>query len=375
MKIKTLTTYDVYNYGASLQAYALQKYLSELGHEVEIINYQPEYLTRKYNYKWVNPESKLSKYAITRVAYRIMKFLQRQTTLGRKKKFDIFNHNILKETSTRYTTYESLCSNPPQADLYIVGSDQVWNIFYDTGRDPAFFLEFVRQGHKASYAASFSYLNIDIKNKIRIKKSLETFDAVSVREFQGLDILKDMGIKGNWVLDPVFLLSEEKWKSLMANNIPQEQYLLIYDFESNKELKKFAIRYAKKNRLKIYAIVDTYPLLYADRNFTKAGPKEFITLIYHCQAFISNSFHGTAFSIIFNKPVFVFNRNRHQVNSRMESLMTLFNLKACILNNTDKWETAYNYKFNYKEINKIAQIELTKSREYLNNLVKNISND
>lgn len=169
MKIKTLTTYDVYNYGASLQAYALQHFLSNLGHDVEIINYQPYYLTRKYDYKWVNPESKLSKFILTRIAYRIMKYLQRQTTLRRKKAFDIFNHQILKETSVKYTSYKSLCDNPPKADLYIVGSDQIWNVFYEAGRDPAFFLEFVKQGYKASYAASFSYLEIDTENKIRIK--------------------------------------------------------------------------------------------------------------------------------------------------------------------------------------------------------------
>ena len=84
MKIKTLTTYNVYNYGASLQAYALMTYLSQLGHDVEIINYQPEYLTRKYNYKWVNPESKMSRYALTRVVYRILKFLQTPNDIGQQ---------------------------------------------------------------------------------------------------------------------------------------------------------------------------------------------------------------------------------------------------------------------------------------------------
>ena len=69
MNIKTLTTYDVYNYGASLQAYALQTHLTQLGHVVEIINYQPEYLTRKYNYHWVNPESKMSRNALTRTNF------------------------------------------------------------------------------------------------------------------------------------------------------------------------------------------------------------------------------------------------------------------------------------------------------------------
>ena len=369
MKINTLTTYDVYNYGASLQAYALQQYLMDLGYEVEVINYQPDYLTRKYNYKWVNPESKLSRYAITRAAYRVMKFLQRQTTLGRKRVFDAFNHQILKETPMRYTSYKALVYNPPQADCYIVGSDQIWNVFYETGRDPAFFLEFVKQGHKASYAASFSYLDIDAENKARIKKSLETFDAVAVRESHGLDILKSMGIEGTWVLDPIFLLPIEQWKQLMMPNVPKEDYLLIYDFEGNKELKRFAKEYARRHHLKIYVIADTYPLLYADRNFMKAGPREFVSMIYHCKAFISNSFHGTAFSIMFNKPVFVFNRHRHKVNSRMESLMTLFGINQCILDNPEKWEKAYYYPFNYEQINHTKQRELIKSKAYLDNLL------
>jgi hypothetical protein len=369
MKINTLTTYDVYNYGASLQAYALQNYLIQQGHDVEIINYQPEYLTRKYNYMWVNPESKMSKYLCTRIIYRILKFLQRQTTLKRKKQFDVFNHQILKVTRKKYLTYEELKNNPPNADLYIVGSDQIWNTFYETGRDSAFYLEFVQKGEKASYAASFSYLDIDSNNLRRIQKSLEKFKAVSVREYHGLKILEKINISGTWVLDPVFLLSTKDWKKLMTNFCKTEKYLLIYDFEKNELLKDFAIEYAKQKNLKIYSINDTYPLPYADRNFNNAGPKEFLSLIYNCDAFISNSFHGTAFSIIFNKPVFVFNRHRHKVNSRMESIMTLFELNEFIINNKTEFKKAINTDFNFDQINSIKEKEIVKSKQFINLLL------
>lgn len=76
----------------------------------------------------------------------------------------------------------------------------------------------------------------------------------------------------------------------MVTNISKEDYLLIYDFEGNKELKRFAKEYARRHHLKIYVIADTYPLLYADRNFMKAGPREFVSMIYHCKAFISIRF-------------------------------------------------------------------------------------
>lgn len=369
MKIRTLTTYNVYNYGASLQAYALMTYLQNKGNDVKIINFQPEYLTRKYNYSWVNPESPMSKHVITRIIYRVLKYIQRQTTLKRKREFDYFNHKILQETNTVYHSYEELKNNPPQADLYIVGSDQIWNVFYETGQDPSFFLDWVKEGKKASYAASFSYLNISQTHKKRIKESLQSFTAISVREFHGVNILKDMNIVGTWVLDPIFLLNIKEWKKIMVPFNKEEKYLLIYDFERNRELKRFAIKYAKVKKMKIYSINDTYPLLYADRNFNNAGPEKFLSLIYNCDAFVSNSFHGTAFAILFNKPVFVFNRHRHKVNSRMESLMTLFGLTDCIITNPVMYISAIQKSFDFNKVNQKIKNELKKSKQFIDNLL------
>ena len=102
MKIKTITTWADYNYGASLQAYALTTFLKKQGHDVEMINYLPPYQTRMYDYMWVNPESKASRYLITRWIYRVAKFAQRMTTLGRKKVFDEFNFKKLPLTSECY---------------------------------------------------------------------------------------------------------------------------------------------------------------------------------------------------------------------------------------------------------------------------------
>lgn len=366
MRIKTLTTYDVYNYGASLQAYALQQYLCDLGNEVEIINYQPDYLTRKYDYRWVNPESKFSRYKFTRILYRVLKYCQRQTSLGRKRKFDYFNHRILKETTAKFTTYDELCKNPPDADLYIVGSDQIWNVFYEAGRDPAFYLDFVKKGAKASYAASFSYLDIDENNLTRIANSLSSFTSVSVRERHGLDVLSNIGIDGSWVLDPVFLLSTMQWQELMIPLKKKHPYILVYDFEGNSELKAFVIDYAKRHNLKIICIVDTYPLLFADKNYMSAGPMEFITLIYNCDAFVSNSFHGTAFSLLFHKPAYVFSRHRHKVNSRMESLLQLFEITECL-------DPISEIEFDWNNIDKILGNEIMKSKSYLDSLLRRSS--
>ncbi len=369
MNIKTLTTYNVYNYGASLQAYALMAYLSSLGNEVEIINYQPDYLTRKYDYKWVNPESSMSRLAATRILYRILKFVQRQTTMGRKRAFDQFTRDWLRTTKCCYRSFDELAAAPPNADLYIAGSDQIWNVFYEAGRDPAFYLEFVQQGKRASYAASFSYLDIDEANMKRISNSLHKFTAISVRERQGLDLLTQMGLNGTWVLDPVFLLPVEEWECLANIKIPSDKYLLVYDFERNSALRDFARTYAQRKGLKIYSINDTYPLPYADRNFNSAGPREFVGLIRHCAAFVSNSFHGTAFSILFHKPMFVFCRHRHKVNSRMESLLGLFELEDCLINSPICAQKAMDKKFDFDKIEDIKRRELIRSANFIANLL------
>lgn len=373
MRIKTITTWADYNYGASLQAYALLKYLQSKGHDTELINYLPPYQTHMYDYMWVNPESKASRYWITRWIYRVAKFAQRMTTLKRKKAFDKFNFQTLNTTSTTYRSYEELCANTPDADLYIVGSDQVWNILYDAGRDPAFYLEFVKKGEKASYAASFSYLDIDNENRKRIAASLSRFKGVAVREYHGKSLLDTMGIESTWVLDPVFLLPMSEWNKLASETDTTiydspDKYVLIYDFEGNRELREFAEGYAKLKKLKIYAITDKRPIRYADKNFKKAGPKEFVKMISQCEVFISNSFHGTVFSIMYHKPVFVFNRHRHKVNSRMESLLTMFDMKDCLLDTEEKEKSAIHKVFDWKHIDELKAKNLEISVNYLKRL-------
>ena len=371
MKVITVTTYNVYNYGAVLQAYALQQYLKEHGFETELLNYQPEYLTRKYNYRWINPESGMDKLFITRCLYRVMKWTQRQLTIKRKHAFDNFIHDKLLQTRL-YTSKEEIYLAPPSANLYIVGSDQIWNTFYETGRDSVFYLDFVKKAAKASYAASFSYLNIEENIKPLIKKWLSDFKGISVREYHGMQILEELSLPGEWVLDPVFLLDNDKWKNLMKPFHKKEPFLLIYDFEGNQDLKVFAKKYAKKKNLKIYSINDTYPLFYADMNFSNEGPDGFLSLIYNCDAFVSNSFHGTAFSIIFSKPVYVFNRNRHMVNSRMESLMTLFDIKDCIIQNECDYDKVIEKEWDFNRISDIRRRALTKSLSYLNTVLNSI---
>lgn len=366
MKIKTITSHDVYNYGASLQAYALMAYLQQQGYETEIIDYKPEYVLRKYNYMWVNPESGMHKYRITRVIYRILKFIQRQTTMRRKRAFDDFTRRFLRVTSLTYASNADLMHCCPQADAYIVGSDQVWNTFYDAGKDPAFYLDFVPAGcRRISYAASFSVKDIVPGYREFVRKHLALFDAISVREHHGVEILKRLDLKGEWVLDPVFLLPVSEWERIILPSEKKEKYILIYDFEQNTAIKEFALLLAQRHAMKIYSITDNYPLRYADKNYNAAGPLEFITLLYHAEYFISNSFHGSAFSILFQKDFYVFPRHRHPVNSRMESLLEMFGVGEQLISDRSQFEASVDRHIDYERVQPILAAKIVSSKDYL----------
>lgn len=323
MKIKTITCHDVYNHGASLQAYALQTYLESLGHDVEIIDYKPPYLSGHYNL-WAVCNPAYDK-PILKQAYLLAKLPGRLCSLRRKKAFDMFTQRYLKLTRC-YNSYEELESDIPEADVYIAGSDQIWNTLFPNGRDKAFYLAFAPKDKlKMSYAASFS--TPDVKNEYRpfVRQMLKNLDRVSVREKSSLPLLASLGRSdGIAVCDPVFLLSKEEWKALLPNSKKKENYLLVYDTECSKALKTIAEEIAKRKQLAIYN-VSAFRFGYAKENCPNAGPLDFLNMIDEASYVVSNSFHATAFSLIFEKDFCVVNRSE-DINERMQSLLESYGI-------------------------------------------------
>lgn len=368
MKIKTITCHDVYNFGASLQAYALQHYLESLGHQVEIIDYRPNYLYKKYDWKAFTSKkyAKLNSIFLTRWMFRCIKWTYLRFSLKRKKCFDDFTKEYLRLTSTTYYTFKELKQNPPQANIIIAGSDQIWNPLFANGKDPSYYIDFaLPETKRISYAASFSVDNIsDFQQKEFVKQLLSKMDKISVREYQGLNILKELNIEGGAkVLDPIFLLEKEYWQQFMKKYY-EKDYILIYDFEGNKLLKKTALYLKKKYNWKIYSINDSLPRLYADKNFTNVGPKDFLGLIHNCSVFLSNSFHGTAFSLYFNKPFFVFGLTGINLNSRMDSLLNTVELKDRFINEKTDLENI-QLKYDNETVNQRIKAEQALSRKFL----------
>lgn len=363
MKIKTITCHDVYNVGASLQAYALLTYLTKLGHDVEVIDYKPDYLV---HYRLTGLNNNRYDFPIVRILYQIAKLPKRiYDRLGkRKREFDYFTNNYLITTSRTYTSNDDLKKNLPYADIYFAGSDQIWNTIFQNGKDPAFYLDFVENNCiKASYAASFATETIDEKYKTNVKKWVNNLNFISVREKSGLKILKDLGIvRAIQVLDPVFLLCKNEWINIEKDLSIDDNYILIYDFDLNPTILSYAKKIAREKKWKIYSVLKNKN---CDRSFYNEGPAAFIYLIRNAKFIISNSFHATAFSIIFRKNFLVFNR-KESINTRMKDLLETFDLEDRIVTG----DNMPNINVNYKILDDNIDKEIKKSKEYIQNVLK-----
>lgn len=322
MKINTITCHDVYNLGASLQAYALATYLKDCNHDVQIIDYKPDYLSRHYSLRWVpNPSYDRP---VIRQAYLLAKLpgrLKAQRSL-RKKNFDSFREAYLPLTTQCYASAGELQADCPEADVYIAGSDQIWNPVFQNGKDPAFFLQFAPDiKKKISYAASFSVDELSPDDSERIFPWLRRLNAISVRENSGVALLADMGLAGTQVVDPVFLLAKEQWGDI-AICPDMKEYILVYDFDNSALVRSIANALAKKTGKKI---VSVFSMDGADQVWSDMGPREFLGALLNADCVISNSFHATAFSLIFQKDFYVVNREE-KINTRMRDLLVSLSL-------------------------------------------------
>lgn len=359
MQIRTITCHDVYNHGASLQAYALQTYLESLGHEVRIIDYKPDYLNN--HYKLWSVSNPVYDKPFVKQAYLLAKLPGRLITLKRKKAFDQFTRQYLKLTE-RYHSNEELKQNPPKADVYIAGSDQIWSTTVPTGHDASFYLNFGLPGtRRLSYAASFGTKVMSDEVRPFIKGMLRNFDAISVRESCTLPLLSELGVtNGVSVCDPVFLLPRISWESILPVQRFKDKYLLVYDLEGSHSIKELAIKIAKQNNLKIYNI-GFGRLDYTDKDFWASDPIMFLCLIRDAQFVIANSFHACAFSLIFERNFVAINRTDDD-DDRIGSLLHDLGLERNMISNTSNVPLIST---DYKAVNKVKEEIIQSSKDYL----------
>lgn len=368
MQIKTITCHDVYNHGASLQAYALQTYLESLGHSVEIINYKPDYLSGHYQLGSV--DNPIYEKPVIKQLYLLAKFPGRLRSLKRKRAFDDFTKQYLKLTPKRYHSCDELKKNPPQADVYIAGSDQIWNTLFPNGRDAAFYLDFApKTSLRMSYAASFATEDVVEEYKPFVRNMLQNLDVISIREQCSLPLLASLGREdGVAVCDPVFLLSKDHWNEVVSHTHKENHYLLVYDTENSAKIQEIAEKIAKEENLKIYN-VSGFCMGYVDKDLWASSPMDFVQLIRDADYVVSNSFHATAFSLIFERDFCVVNRSEG-INERMKSLLNDYQLGNRLA--IDYSRTLLD-PIDYKDVKKSIQQKIDFSEKFLKSNLKFIT--
>ena len=216
---------------------------------------------------------------------------------------------------------------------------------------------------KASYAASFATEDILEEWKPQVKQLLAEMNKISVREKSGLKIVEELGIPNAvQVLDPVFLLDRNFWASIDQPLKHTRPYVLLYDFDQKSEMVQFARRLANKNGWELYSVLSCND---CDRCFSREGPLTFISLVHHAEFVVSNSFHATAFSLIFQKQFIVFDRNE-EINTRMRDLMSLVDLENCLYNNIQMEGLA---DINYPAVDAKLKEEIRKSKDFINKVM------
>jgi hypothetical protein len=352
MKASLITIKGLYNYGAVLQAYATFKYLKNLGCEVEVIDYYPDYFE--------NDTPILKKIAIQLL------------TSVKKYKFRKFSVREMNFTSKTYRNYKELLDENIKSDLFIVGSDQVWNSQLSSGKlDPAYFLEFTESKNKVAFSSSIGRTDVNANELKQMKEYLDKFSKIAVRESSAKEMLEDNGIKDVLnVLDPVFLLDKEDYKKFVKP-VNYGKYLLIYSFDKNTSTEKTAKEIAKKLGLKVLEIGIFRSKYNPDKYIHNAGIEDFLSLMYHAEFVITSSFHGTAFSILLNKQFISVAPSVRK--TRLENITNLLGIgERLITEKTDYKIDELIKPIDYEKVNKIVNLNAEKGRNFLKETVESI---
>lgn len=364
------------NYGGVVQCFAFTEFLKNNGVEFQLIKYN-----KKNGLKGIIKN-------LPRIFNKILlkdKYEQFKKIIGLKRNKDykanyLIRMNTIHNFQKHYFTnilevnsYQELSKIAVKFDSFISGSDQLWS---PAGLPTNFFnLMFVPdQIKKVSYASSFGVSNIPWYQKTRTKKFLLRFDNISVREEQGAKIINELiHKKVDIVVDPVFLLTKNEWELILGDKlIMSDSYIFAYFLGDNEIHRREVIDFAKRKKIKIVTMPHLDQYIKKDEHFGDVqlydvDPFDFLRLIRNANYICTDSFHGTAFSILFNKQFIVFDRYKKNSttskNSRIESICNMLDLTWRRFNGNNI--NILDEKIDYQDVNEKLDKLTSKSKKYL----------
>ncbi|MBE6048872.1 MAG: polysaccharide pyruvyl transferase family protein [Clostridium sp.] len=372
-KVGILTFHASHNYGSVLQAYALQNTVNTCCKcDCEIINFVTDRQKDMYSI-FYNINS--LKDILRNVRVRLYKYKIRK---DRFEDFNKFIYGNLKLSEKVYRTKEELESDINKYNTIICGSDQVWNLTIKDF-DYSYFAPFKGDFKKVSYAPSCG--GDEIFNRIlsdeQVKEYINDFDSLSVRENVAQNMLKKITDKDiSIVLDPTLLVPKEKWDEICSDRIIKEDYIFLYSIDYNDDVVRMAKNISKRLNLPVYILFNTpsaYKKSLMSFKFAKSeSPEDFISLVKNAKLVLSNSFHGTVFSIIYRKAFYVLRGTydgKINTDDRISTLLGKFKLKDREININNLNEKSISCDVDYSENEKYINLEREKSIEYLRNSI------
>ena len=392
MKIGIVTFVKCDNYGAELQAYALQKKLNLLGYDAEVIDLEKETGVIEGSFSTYKNAiiNRFKQYGLIKGFYKIIelakdKYNSRKALIENADKvkerhriFECFFDDYIRHSDKFYTLEEVRNAQRLPYDVMIAGSDQIWNYMQTKYLDVFFLMMANRWGaKKISYAASFSISKLPKSKKGIYKKYLENMDSISVREITGIDIVKSCSdCNVTVVLDPTLLLNRNEWIEYIGkrNYLPEnKRYVVIYTLSGSHYIYSLAKRIAKSLGVDVINIKLGYSKTDGDDNIVHindAGPQEFISIFSHAAYVITDSFHGTAFSINFNIPFTTLLNPASNINSRALSILKLTGTESRLIYDDGTNKVPDTFKMDFNQINKIIENYREKSLIFLNDNLK-----
>lgn len=358
MKIGIITIQNSSNYGAMLQTYALQSFLEKYDYLVEVINYDNPYMSKGLDL--IRHGTNLIE--IYYMALDLLNFRARKKMIHN---FHSFSRDYLNLTR-KYSKSELLHGISESYDVYISGSDQIWNPNVTAGEvDEVYFCGMAQKGSRViSYASSFGgYDFLDESKNEKIKSLLKKYSAISTRETGYIEKVTCLtGKRIIKVMDPVFLLSKDEWYSSMnIQVITGKPYILIYVMSKHAEVLEKVLQ---MNEGKNFDIIMFGETLIRKKNIhyvMDAGPKEFLSFFRNASFIVTNSFHGTAFGLIFNKNIRVLNNAKNM--NRIYDLLEALNLGAILIKDENILEM--DGQIDYEAVNKYLKMLIDESKKYL----------
>lgn len=323
-----ITRHRVTNYGSALQTYATHAVLERLGYEAVCIDYIREAELSKNVASTRLSTSRWNANILTRIVYLLT---QKPIMTTAAKRFDSYIGRLVKTTEKEYHSEQELKDDLPPADVYMTGSDQVWNIISGIGVDPAYFLSFVPDDKKKiAYAASFGGAEVNDKDRPLMTKLLSRYQAITVREKSGVKLVESMGAQARQVLDPTLLIEQKDWLRIIPDRPCTEQYVLVYHLHPNKEFEAYAKEFAKRRGMKLIRIHPFWHHTFKPGEFIHCPPLEdFLWYIKNAFCLLTDSFHGTAFALGLNTPFTDVLPDKY--SERIESLLAVTGLQSRIL--------------------------------------------